>query len=111
MKKTIILTALLFVGISQAQADIVCQFSKSNYGLSAAKLVITDEVDIVMSEREEKGEYTISLSESECEDSTLITIDKKDVAAYKAGKVIEAFVSHETPDVHIKGHARCQLKK
>lgn len=113
MKKLLLVGVLLLAGVTQA-ADrykkIECQFSESNYGLSAAKLSIEKEW-ITSARMNKEDELEINHSVSECEDSTTIIIEQESVTAYKSGKAFEAQVKHESPDVKIEGYAICQQKK
>lgn len=114
MKTMLLLGSLLLAGVTQA-ADryktIECQFSESGYGLSAARLSI-NKGSILSARTNKEGSLEISISDSECEDSTDISISEaKDISAYKAGKAFEAMVKHEAPDVKIEGYAVCQQKR
>ena len=112
MKTIILLGSLLLTGVAQA-ADryktIECKFSESGYGLSGAHLSV-DKSSILSSRMNAERNLEISISDSECEDSTNISISEENITAYKAGKAFEAKVKHETPDVTIEGYAVCQQK-
>lgn len=113
MKTIIILGTLLMTGVTQAgdrYKTIECKFSESGYGLSGARLTI-DKSSILSARMNSEGNLEINISDSECEDSTSISVEgPKGIADYKAGKTFEAKVKHETPDVTIEGYAICQQK-
>ena len=108
--KQILFACALVCSVAQANAftKLVCEIDADSYGMSAVNLVLPLES---ADESEEKGSIILSLSESECEDSSEIKISEtEDIAAYKANKTFSAYVKHEGPDSKVEGYASCAKK-
>ncbi len=59
----------------------------------------------------ESDKVSISYSDSECEDSTDIELDKESFKSLKKGETIYAMIKHYGPEIKIEGGVTCQLKK
>jgi hypothetical protein len=114
-KVSIVLLSMFLVSAAQARGEtkskfktIVCTFQKTSYGMSGFKIVRkVKSADY----SKDDGKLYVNISDSECEDSTLINADGQEaIVAFEAGKPFTATVTHEEPDLKIEGDATCIQK-
>lgn len=112
----VLLCGIVFTQFAHAGKGVLsCKLSssylsfKTTYVLDLSSSTILGEGQVKDKFGKYTDQYSYSISESECEDSTDLFFNMKELNALKAGKIKEVWgrIEHAEPDVELKGTVLC----